>query len=341
MIERFIENEITLKRWRRFKRNKPAAIALIIFLFSLFLTITSPYIANSDPLYLSYNGKSYFPAFKFYHPTEFGDESTLVMDYRTLKLQESDSVLWTMIKWSPSESNDNVDTYPSPPSTENLMGTDDRGRDVLTRILYGFKYSIAYALSVWVLTFIMGVIYGGVCGFFGGLVDLVGQRIAEVLSTMPQFFILIILIDIFHPSLFMLIVISCVFGWIAIMYYVRGEFLKNRKKEFVEAAQGMGAGNGRIIFKHILPNSLSPLITFSPFAISGGILGLASLDYLGFGLPVPTPSWGELLAQAQRNFTIAWWLAVFPGLALSITLFLLILVGDGVRDAMDPKLAEK
>ncbi len=340
MIESRIKNELTLKRWKRFKRNKPAVFAAVVFTICLLLTFAAPLIANSRPLYLNYKGTSYFPVLKQYHPTEFGIKTTLIMNYRTLELSEDDTVLWPIIKWNPNESNSKVDYYPAPPSADNLMGTDDRGRDVFTRVLYGFKYSIVYAVAVWFITFLMGVVVGGVSGFFGGKVDILTQRAIEVLSTVPQFFLLIILIDIFSPSLGMLIIISCLFSWIPISYYVRGEFLKNRKKEFVEAARGMGSKDGRIIFKHILPNSLSPIITFTPFAISGHIMGLASLDYLGFGLPVPTPSWGELLAQAQKNFTIAWWLAVYPGFALAITLFLLVLVGDGVRDAMDPKLSE-
>lgn len=339
MIERFIEKEITLKRWRRFKSNKAASSSLVIFIISLILTIISPLIANNEPIYLNYKGTAYFPVFKQYHPSVFGEQDLLVLDYRELALSESDSVVWPIIKWSPSESNEEVDSYPSPPSTVNIMGTDDRGRDVFTRILYGFKYSIGFAVLVWMLTFVIGIVLGGVSGFKGGMFDLVFQRIVEILSAVPTFLLTIILIAGFGASMTVLVVISAFFGWMGISLYVRGEFLKNRKKEFVEAAQGMGSGNSRIIFKHILPNSLSPIITLSPFTISGGVMALAQLDYLGFGLPVPTPSWGELLSQAQKNFTIAWWLAAFPGAALAITLFLLILIGEGVRDAMDPKLS--
>jgi microcin C transport system permease protein len=218
------------------------------------------------------------------------------------------------------------------------MGTDDRGRDVFTRLLYGFKYSITYAVAVWFISLAIGTILGGTMGFFGGRVDFIGQRLVEILSTVPSFFLLIILISIFAPSLWMLIIISCVFSWINISYYIRGEFLKNRNKEFVEAARSLGASNRSIIFKHILPNSLTPIITFAPFTIAGEIVGLAALDYLGFGLQVPTPSWGELLSQAQKNYTIAWWLALYPSLALFVVLTLLNLIGQGVRDAMDPNM---
>jgi microcin C transport system permease protein len=288
---------------------------------------------------MKYEGKSYFPVLVDYHPTEFGEEEKMVTDYRTIELDEErgDWAMWPLIQWDPYESNKEVEVYPSEPSSVNWMGTDDRGRDILTRLLYGLRYSITFAILVWILTFVVGTVLGGLMGYFGGRTDFWGQRIVEVLSTVPQFFLLIIIISIFHPTLFLLVILSSLFGWISISYYVRGEFLKNRKKEFVEAARAIGAGHGRIFFKHLLPNSLSPIITFSPFVIAGNITALASLDYLGFGLTPPTPSWGELLNQAQKHFSEGWWLAAYPSLALFLTLTFLSLIGEGVRDAMDPK----
>lgn len=338
MIEKYIENELTLKRWRRFKNKQTASFASILLIISFILTFIAPIIANSRPIYLSYNGNSYFPVFKEYHPKEFGITDTFYMDYRKLNLTESDSILWPIVKWDPFESNEEVEEYPAPPSKSNWFGTDDRGRDVFTRLLYGYKYSIAYAILVWIISTTIGVLLGGIMGFFGGKVDFFGQRVVEIFNTVPVFLLLLTLISIFKPTLVMLVVISSTFGWMGVSYYARGEFLKNRNLEFVEAARSMGASTKRIIFKHILPNSLGPIITFAPFAIAGGISGLAGLDYLGFGLEVPTPSWGELLAQAQKNFTIAWWLAFFPSAALFTSLFLFVLVGDGVRDALDPKM---
>lgn len=335
MIERFIENELTLKRWRRFKKKRSAAIAGVLLLFSLLLTALAPVIANNKPIYMSKNGKSYFPVFVDYHPKEFGITNVYVVNYRKLEMESS---IWPPVKWDPYESNKDVYEYPAPPSDINIMGTDDRGRDVFTRLLYGYKYSIGYAFLVWLLSTIIGVGFGGIMGYFGGKVDFFGQRLVEVFSTVPVFLLLLTLISIFKPTLTLLIFISSIFGWMGISYYARGEFLKNRKQEFVEAARSMGATTPRIIIKHILPNSLGPIITMAPFAIAGGISGLASLDYLGFGLTVPTPSWGELLNQAHANFTIAWWLAAFPSAAIFISLFLLVLVGDGVRDALDPKM---
>jgi microcin C transport system permease protein len=337
MIEKYlVTNELSRKRWRVFKRSKTAVLSSILLLFLILLTFISPFVANSRPLVLRYNQNTYFPIVKDYSADVFGITDRLDVDYRALKLSSSDFAIWPIIQWDPYESNSKVENYPSKPSTANLLGTDDRGRDVFTRLLYGFKYSITYAVAVWFISLSIGTILGGTMGFFGGKVDFIGQRIVEVLSTVPQFFLLIILISIFSPSLYMLIMITCVFAWIGISYYVRGEFLKNRNKEYVEAARSLGQSNVKIIFKHILPNSLTPIITFAPFTIAAEIVGLAGLDYLGFGLQVPTPSWGELLAQAQKNYSIAWWLAFYPSLALFTVLTLLNLIGQGVRDAMDP-----
>lgn len=339
MIEKFIKNDDSLKKWRRFKAHKLAVISAWLVGVALFFSFTAEFWANSKPLYLKYNNVSYFPVFKDYHPSEFGEEKTMVTNYRGLELEEErgDTIIWPVIPWDPYESNKEVEVYPSEPSGDNWMGTDDRGRDILTRLLYGLRYSITFAFLVWVLTFIAGTILGGIMGYFGGRVDFWGQRVVEVLSTVPQFFLLIIMISIFQPTMILLVILSSLFGWISISYYVRGEYLKNRKKEFVEAAHAIGASHTRIFFKHLLPNSLSPIITFSPFVIAGNITALASLDYLGFGLTPPTPSWGELLNQAQKHFIEGWWLALYPSLALFLTLTMLSLIGEGVRDAMDPK----
>ncbi len=341
MIEKyFVKSVLAQKRWRVFKRNKSAVFSVYVLLFLIICAICSPIIANSKPIYLKFNSKTYFPIFMNYTVDDFGITDSLVVDYKNLALDTArgDTALWTPVQWDPFESNSKVDSYPSAPTKTNLLGTDDRGRDVFTRLLYGFNYSFVYAMSVWFFSLVVGTIFGGTMGYFGGKTDFVGQRIVEVLSTMPIFFLLIILVSIFTPSLFMLIGITCLFAWINISYYVRAEFLKNRHREFVEAATSLGAGHGRIIFKHILPNSLTPIITFAPFTIAAEIVGLAALDYLGLGLQAPTPSWGELLSQAHKHYSIAWWLAFYPSLALFIVLNFLNLIGQGVRDAMDPNM---
>lgn len=301
-----------------------------------FLSLSAEVWSNNKPLILKYEKQYYFPVFFDYDPKNF-DQEGLFTDYRLLKNNPNAWSLWPLNEWGPLESNKDVKYYPSAPSLDNLLGTDDRGRDVLARLLYGLRYSLIYAVLVWILTFFTGTLIGSAQGFIGGKFDLICQRGIEVLSTVPQLLLLIIIISVFRPSLLLLVVITCIFGWIHISYYMRAEILKNRKQDYVEAARALGVSSPKLFIKHLLPNSLGPLITFSPFAIVANISSLAALDYLGFGLPAPTPSWGELLAQAQNNFSIAWWLAFYPSLALFFVLTFFSLVGEGVRDAFDPR----
>ncbi len=337
MIERLITNPLSLRRWRKFKSIKRAVIASWLFVFLLFLSFTAEYWANSKPIMMKFNGSFYFPAAKDYHPTVFGQNDEMVTDYRTLDMSGDNWALWPPVKWDPYESNKALENYPGAPTRANLFGTDDRGRDVLSRLLYGFRYSFIFALLTWIVTFIVGIIAGAVMGYAGGRTDLVGQRLVEIFDSVPTMLLLITLVTIFGANMWLLVAFSTVFGWMGISIYIRAEFLKLRQREFVESARAMGSSHARIVFKHILPNALSPVITFSPFTIAGGISALAALDYLGFGLPPPTPSWGELLDQAQKNFSIAWWLAVYPSLALFFSLVVLNLIGEGVREAYDPR----
>ncbi|MBL7715452.1 MAG: ABC transporter permease subunit [Bdellovibrionales bacterium] len=328
--------EPTRRRIKKLLNQKRAIYAIAGVLIYSFFSFTAEIWSNSKPLVLKHQGKTYFPVFVNYPAQDLGITDRMTVDYRELA-KTSQWVLWPVNPWDPFESNQRVEKYPSGPSRENWFGTDDRGRDIFARLLYGFRYSISYAFLVWALTLFLGISFGGAMGFFGGKVDLIGQRVVEVLNTIPVLFLLIILVSIFDPSMILLIALTSCFSWISLSYYVRAEFLKNRKREFVEAARAIGAGSLRQIFRHVLPNSLVPVITFSPFIISSHVLGLASLDYLGFGLKAPTPSWGELLNQAQKNFTTAWWLAVFPSIALFSTLVMLALIGDGIRNAFDPR----
>lgn len=339
MIEGLIKNDLTLKRYRRFKKLKRSIWSVWIFAFLLFLSLTAEFWANSKPLLMKFRGSLYIPVVSTYHPSSFGVEDQLVTNYRSLQLNEDDWAIWPIVRWDPYESNTSVETYPAPPSAQNWFGTDDRGRDVLSRLIYGFRYSIGFAILVWIFSYMVGVAAGALMGFVGGRTDLVGQRAVEVFESMPYLLMLITLVSIFGASLKLLVVFSVFFGWMMISTYIRAEFLKLRKREFVEAARAQGVSTWRIIFRHILPNALGPIITFSPFMIAAEIYSLAALDYLGMGLPPPTPSWGELLQQAQNYFTIAWWLAVFPSLAMIITLTVLNLIGEGVRDAFDPRKA--
>lgn len=339
MIERFIKNELTLRRYRRFKSHRAAMISVWLLGAMFFFSFTAEFWSNSKPIILSYKGSIYVPVLKDYHPTEFGRADIFQMDYRSLNPADISWSIWPIIKWDPFESNKTVDSYPSPPSSDNFFGTDDRGRDVASRLLYGFRVSMSFAILVFLSTYILGVIIGAHMGYFGGWFDLIGQRVIEVWESIPVFMLLLTLISIFKPSLLLLVAISAIFGWMNTAAYIRAEFFKLRNREFVEAARSLGSSQLRIIFKHILPNAVGPVLTFAPFVIASGISALAALDYLGFGLQPPTPSWGELLQQAKKNFVIAWWLALFPSIALFSTLFLLSLVGDAVRDAFDPRSA--
>lgn len=304
----------------------------------LVLSILAPLISNSRPYVMRYQGRLYFPIFHEPSPKTLGLEDVFTIDYKTLDFnQNQDWAIWPLIKYDPYGSNLKVEKFPSPPTWENPMGTDDRGRDVFTRLLYGFRFSFIYAMGAWTITYFIGVLAGLAMGFWGGKIDFLGQRTVEIMSSMPQFFLLIILISIFSPSLWLLIGITSLFGWIPISYYLRGEALKLRKLEFVEAARALGMSSWKILIKHVLPNALTPIITFSPFAIAAGITELTALDYLGFGLAPPTPSWGELLNEAKKYITTAWWLAFFPSLALFTTLTLLNFIGEGLRNAFDPK----
>lgn len=337
MIERFIKNDLSLRRWRRFKSRRAAVVSLWLLTACFFFSFTAEFWANSKPLVLKHHGKTMFPVLFDYHPSEFGREDIFRMDYRQLAMGPEDWAVWPVIPWDPFESNTQVSQYPSPPTRVNLFGTDDRGRDVAARLLYGFRESMKYALAVFVLSYILGILVGALMGYFGGYLDLLGQRFLEIWDSMPVFMLLLTLITIFKPNLALFVLISSLFGWMSISVYVRAEFLKLRRREFVEAGRAIGVGDFGLIFRHILPNAVGPVLTFAPFTISGGISGLAVLDYLGFGLQPPTPSWGELLAQAKQNFTIAWWLATYPSLALFLSLFLFSLIGDAIRDAFDPR----
>ena len=237
MIEKRIKDESKLKRYRRFKSRKGSLFAVGVFLVLVFISITAEMWANSKPIVMIYEGSIYFPVFKTYHPKNFNRNDILYMDYRSLKEDPKNTFdLWPPIEWDPFESNKVLDYYPAPPSSKNLFGTDNRGRDVLTRLIYGFRYSIGFAVLVWVISYIIGIFIGSIMGFQGGLVDLVGMRVFEVWESLPALTVLIILIAILEPSFILLVTFQALFGWMMIAVYMRAEFLKLRKREFVEAA---------------------------------------------------------------------------------------------------------
>lgn len=337
MIERRLKNELTLKRYRRFKSVRRAVGGVWVIAVFLFFSLTAEIWSNNKPLIMNYEGNIYFPVFKTYYPTTFGQEG-FVTNYRTLDLKKGGNwAVWPVVRWNPYESNESLATYPAGNNADNWLGTDDRGRDLLARIIYGFRYSMAFAVLVWFFSFFLGTLLGAAMGYFGGKIDLIGQRLVEIFDSLPYILMLLTLIAFLGANLWMLVGINVFLGWMRISVFVRAEFLKLRKREFVEAAKAQGVGTFRILFRHILPNGLSPLVTFSPAEIAANIYTLAILDYLGMGLPPPTPSWGELLQQGQSYVTIAWWLAVWPSVAMVITLTALYFIGEGVREAYDPR----
>lgn len=337
MIEKWLKNDLSKKRWRRFRRNKAALVSIGVLAFLFFFSFTAELWSNNKPIVMSYQGRIYFPVLKTYHPSDFGRNDIFVMDYRSLKFDSSDWAAWPLIQWDPFESNSSVDYYPSKPSRQNLLGTDDRGRDVLTRLLYGFRYTMIYAIGVWLLSYCVGTLIGATLGYFGSKIDLVGSRVVEIIETLPTTLLLITIISIFSPNLLWLIIFTVLFDWTSIFHQMRAQFLQLRKREFVEAARALGVGHLRIILTHVLPNALTPLVTFSPFAIAANIYGLTVLDYLGLGLAAPTPSWGELISQSQKYITTAEWLVWSPAIAIVITMTSLINIGLAIRDAFDAR----
>lgn len=330
------KNELSVKRYRRFRANKMAYYSLWLILILVFISITAEFWANNRPHVMSYQGQIYFPLFKDYHPSIFGKED-LVTDYRALPQHEGDWAIWPLIQWDPYESNKSVDSYPSKPTKYNWLGTDDRGRDVTTRLIYGFRYTFIFAIGCWILSYLIGIIAGSVMGYFGGWVDLVGSRAIEVIQNVPVLILLITIISIFSPNVFVLILLFVAFDWTDIALQMRGQFLQLRKRDYVDAAKSLGASHGRVIFKHILPNGLTPIVTFSPFSIAVNIYALSTLDYLGLGLRPPTPSWGELMSQAQKYFTTSEWLVWSTLFVMVLTLTLFINLGLGIRDAFDER----
>jgi len=331
----------TIRRWKKFKQSRRAFYSLWILLFLFLASLGAELWVNEKPLVLRYGGETYFPAFKYYPGKLFGEEVAAEADYLTLAKSPSFSsqgnwAIFALFQHGPMESHSLAIPPPHPPSSENILGTDDRGRDLLARLVYGFRNSFLFAIVSWVLIAILAYLIGGVQGYLGGKTDLFTQRTVEIWSSLPVLYILLFLMAIFPSNLTLLLLVWAAFSWVGLSGYVRAEVLRIRKLEYVMAARAAGASHRRILISHILPNALTPLITFTPFLISASIVSLAALDYLGLGLPPPTPSWGELLRQGKENLR-SWWLGFFPFLALFGTVLLLNFLGEGLRRAMDAR----
>ncbi len=330
------------RRWHSFRRNRRGYWSLVIFLVLFTTSLFAEVLSNDKPLVIDYQGHLYFPLFRTYPETTFGGDFATETDYRDpyiLKKLRSNGN-WVVFPPNPYSYNTiNLELnqpVPSPPTRENLLGTDDRGRDVLARLIYGFRLSVLFGLALTAIGTLLGIVAGAVQGYFGGRVDLFFQRFIEVWGAMPELYLLIIFASIFKPSILLLLVLLSMFGWMGLSDYVRAEFLKGRNMEYVKAARALGVGNLTIMYRHLLPNGMTPVITFLPFRMSGAILALTSLDFLGLGVPPSTPSLGELLAQGKANIE-AWWLSVSTFVVLVGTLILLIFIGEALREAFDPR----
>ena len=332
-----------LKRaWLRFRDNRLGFYSAVLFAFMFFVSLFAEVISNDKPLLAGYKGNWYVPIIQTIPETAFGGDFDTPTDFLDPFIQaEFDKVgnwaIYTLNPYHHSTLNYFAkNPHPSPPSADNWLGTDDRGRDVVARLLYGFRISVLFALALTVFGTVIGVLTGAIQGFFGGKVDLVMQRLIEIWSAMPELYLLIIFSAVFDPSISLLLILLGLFGWMGLSDYVRAEFLRNRQLDYVRAARALGLSNWEIIKRHVLPNSLTPVVTFLPFRMSAAILALTSLDFLGLGVPPGTPSLGELLSQGKSNID-AWWISLSTFCVLVVTLMLLTFMGDALRDALDPR----
>ena len=334
------------RAWLRFKRNRLGFWSLVIFVVLVAVSLCAELVSNDRPLVVRYEGQLYFPMVKDYPETTFGGDFLTATDYLDpyirKKLSEgSNWALFTLNPYGPNTLNYFAkDPNPSAPTAANWLGTDDRGRDLAAQLLYGFRVSVLFALALTFTGVLLGMVTGAIQGFFGGKTDLAFQRFIEIWGSMPELYLLIIFSAVLAPSIGLLLVLLSLFGWMGLSDYVRAEFLRNRQLDYVKAARALGVGNGQIIWRHILPNSLTPVVTFLPFRMSAAILALTSLDFLGLGVPPGTPSLGELLSQGKNNID-AWWISLSTFAVLVITLLLLTFMGDALRDALDPRKADR
>jgi len=332
---------LTKRRWFQFRSNRRGFLSLWIFLSLFCISLGAEFIANDKPLFVSYKGSGYCPVLVKYPETTFGGTFETETNYRdpfVLKLIQAEGwVLWPLIPFSYTTVNYNLPVpAPAPPSTENWLGTDDQGRDVVARLLYGFRISILFGLTLAGFSSIIGICAGAIQGYFGGKIDLILQRVIEIWGGLPILFLLIILSSVIEPNFWWLLGIMLLFSWIHLVGVVRAEFFRTRALDFVRAAEALGVSNTRIIWRHVLPNAMVATITYLPFIINSSIATLTSLDFLGFGLPPGSASLGELLTQGRNNIQSPW-LGLTGFFSLALLLSLLVFIGEAVRDAFDPR----
>lgn len=363
-----LSTPIARRRWRNFRANSRAFWSLIIFSFIFTLSLFAELIANDKPIFVKYRGELHMPIFKFYPETTFGGDFKTEAAYKETEVEcliisgglfecfeiptdiveaiKSEQfqhqkfnrgwILWPIIPYSFDTSVDIPGAAPLPPSKFNLLGTDDVKRDVLARVIYGFRISIMFTLIVTIASSILGIFAGAIQGYFGGRIDLIFQRFIEIWGAVPSLYIIIILFAILGRSFWLLVLLTVLFGWMGLVGVVRAEFLRARNLEYVTAAKALGVGNWVIMFRHMLPNAMVATLTLMPFIVTGTIATLASLDFLGFGLPASAPSLGELTLQAKQNLQ-APWLGFTAFFTFSIMLALLVFIFEGIRDAFDPR----
>ncbi|MCB8768459.1 ABC transporter permease [Acinetobacter soli] len=329
------------QRFARFKQNRLGFICLIVFAVIFVLAIFSELIANDKPLVVKYQQSYYFPVIQSYPETTFGGVFETETDYKDPAVQQlidrDGWALWPVIPFSYQTPNLELAVpVPSPPSQQNWLGTDDQGRDVLARILYGLRVSLLFGFALTLCAAFIGILIGALQGYYGGWVDLIGQRVLEVWGGLPMLFMVMILVSMFTPSVYWLFVIMLLFGWTALVGLVRAEFLRARNFDYVRAARALGVADRTIIFRHILPNAISSSLSQLPFMLTANITALTALDFLGYGLPPDAASLGELLLQGKNNLN-APWLALSGFFTLALVLSLLIYVGEATRDAFDPR----
>ena len=342
-------NSISLlkRRWGKFRLLKRGWYSFLIILFIYLSTFLLPLLVNNRALIVKYHSSYYFPAFgNFYQANFFGQRAIGETQYRKLKnnFKDSNGDNWVLMPPYPFHPTESLLTDPAlpgspphPPSLRHWMGTDDRGRDVFARLIYGFRISITFGMAVVCMSYILGIIIGGLLGFFGGRLDLYGQRVVEIWAGLPFLYTIMIISSMLRPNIWILIFILGLFSWIGISFYIRGEFYREKARDYTAAAISQGENSLSVMIRHILPNSLTPIISFGPFSLVSAIGALVALDFLGFGLPPPTPSWGELVNQGLNNI-FKWHLVVFPLGAMFTTLLLVVFIGESIREAFDPKL---
>ena len=332
---------LTIRRLKNFKANKRGFFSSWLFCILFLISIFAEFIANDKPILIVFDNRIHFPVFEKIPETFYGGEFETEADYKDLYVKnlinKNGFFIMPLIEYSYDTINYELKVpSPSPPSLENWLGTDDQGRDVLSRLIYGFRISVFFGLILTILSSFIGIVVGGIQGFYGGKIDLFGQRFIEIWSGLPVLYLLIIISSFIEPSFWILLFIMLLFSWMSLEGVVRAEFLRARNFEYVKAAKALGVNNIKLMFKHVLPNAMVATLTLMPFILSGSIATLTSLDFLGFGLPPGSPSLGEMVAQGKANLQ-APWLGLSAFITLSLQLSLLVFIGEAVRDAFDPR----